>query len=80
MLQRTTGRTSVLAVAAGVLLLLRQGGKPANLGWLLLSIWLIVQGAMVLFSPSFGQSGIIMAVLGLAAGVLILLRRQWDLK
>ena len=79
-----------LAVAAGVLLLLRQGGMftklgwllllsqggmSANLGWLLLSVWLAVQGAMVLFSLSFNQSGIIMAVLGLAAGVLILLRR-----
>jgi hypothetical protein len=66
---------AVLAITAGVLLLLRQGGMSPNLGWLLLSAWLIVQGAMVLFSLSFGQSEIVMAVLALAAGVLILLRR-----
>ena len=64
-----------LAVAAGVLLLVREGGRSSNLGWLLLSVWLIVQGAMVLLSVSFNQSGTIMAVLALAAGVLILLRR-----
>lgn len=66
---------AILAVAAGVLLLLRQGGMSANLGWLLLSIWLVVQGAMVVLSISFNQSGVIMAVLALAAGVLLLLRR-----
>ena len=85
---------AVLAVAAGILLLMaqvgvnlsrdrshrhnseRRGGRMSlNLGWLLLAIWLIVQGAMVLLKISFTDSGVIMAVVALAAGVLILLRR-----
>jgi hypothetical protein len=86
---------AVLAVAAGILLLMTEaglnvsrtagqrikhavrsrGGMALNLGWLLLAIWLVVQGAMILLKFSFTNSGIIMAVVALAAGVLILLRR-----
>ena len=50
---------------------------PENLGMLLLAIWLILFG--VLTAPSlnfsFAHSGDLLAVLGIATGVLLLLRR-----
>ncbi len=67
---------AILALAAGLLLLLGMSGRfSRNLGSLLLSIWLVVQGAVALLRISFPQSGLIMAVLAVAAGVLMLLRR-----
>ena len=67
----------ILAVAAGVLLLLEGRGRrlSKNLGILLLSIWLILTGLISLFGVDFPAAGQIMAVLAIAAGVLLLLRR-----
>jgi hypothetical protein len=73
---------AVLAVAAGLLILL--GGKRGrlrlsknlNLGMLLLSIWLIVTGAITLFNVSFPASGTILAILAMATGLLLLLKRN----
>jgi len=73
---------AVLALAAGVLILMnnlrmggRGGGLPANLGYLLLAIWLILTGMLPLLSITFAGSGTILAILAIAAGVLLLLRR-----
>ena len=69
---------AILAIAAGVLILL-QGKRirnlPSNLGVLLLSIWLIVTGLLSLLVISFPASGTILALLAIAAGILILLGR-----
>ena len=46
-----------------------------NIGMLLLAIWLILGGLMTLLSLSFTGSGVVMAILGIAAGVLILIGR-----
>jgi hypothetical protein len=50
---------------------------PKNLGMLLLAVWLILFG--VLTAPflnfSFAHSGDVLAVLGFAAGVLLVLQR-----
>jgi hypothetical protein len=46
-----------------------------NLGFLLLSIWLILTGLIELFKFSFSALPLIMAILAIAAGVLILLGR-----
>ena len=46
-----------------------------NLGMLLLAIWLIATGALPLLNINFPASGTILALLAIAAGVLILLRR-----
>lgn len=48
---------------------------PKNLGMLLLGVWLIAMGVSSLFTISFPNSDSILAVLGIAAGVLILLGR-----
>jgi hypothetical protein len=42
---------------------------------ILLAIWLIAMGAMTLLQLSFANSGLILAVLAIAAGILLLLGR-----
>jgi hypothetical protein len=46
-----------------------------NIGFLLLSIWLILYGLIALFSLTFSGLGIIMGILAIAAGIFILLGR-----
>ncbi len=69
---------AILAIAAGVLLLIG-GGRPAkwtkNLGILLLAIWLIATGLVALLGVRIPASAEILAILAVAAGVLLLLRR-----
>ncbi len=64
----------VIAILAGVLLLLRARDPKAvvNLGYLLLSVWLILTGLLTLFGVASLQLAIVMAVLGAVAGILIL--------
>lgn len=45
---------------------------PNNLGMLLLSVWLITSGMMTLLRFTFPHSGIVMATLAVATGVVIL--------
>ncbi len=46
-----------------------------NIGLLLLAIWLITSGVMVIFQINFAQSGLILAILAVAAGICLLLGR-----
>jgi hypothetical protein len=46
-----------------------------NIGMLLLSIWLILEGLIALLSLSFSGLSVIMALLAIAAGIFILLGR-----
>jgi hypothetical protein len=46
-----------------------------NVGVNLLSIWLTLTGLLPLFDLRFAYSGIILALLAVASGVLILLKR-----
>jgi hypothetical protein len=50
---------------------------PKNLGMLLLAVWLILFGLLTapFLKVSFAHSGDLLAVLGIAAGVLLLLQR-----
>ena len=68
---------AVLALAAGILLLIGASGTRmvSHLSALLLSIWLLVQGAIQLLQVSFPQMGLVMAVLAVAAGALMLVGR-----
>ena len=45
-----------------------------SLGMLLLAIWLILTGLLPLLRVSFAGSGIVLAILAIAAGVLILIQ------
>lgn len=46
-----------------------------NLGMVLLSIWLIATGVLSLTNINIPGAGLILAVLAIAAGVILLLRR-----
>jgi hypothetical protein len=46
-----------------------------DLGMFLLSIWLILTGLIAILHLSFTGKDIVMAVLAIAAGILLLLRR-----
>jgi hypothetical protein len=50
---------------------------PANLGMLLLAIWLILWGLLTapILKFSFAYSGDLLAALAIVAGILLLLRR-----
>jgi hypothetical protein len=49
--------------------------KAKGLGTLLLAIWLIATGLLAILNLSFTGMEIVMAVVAIAAGVLILIRR-----
>jgi hypothetical protein len=49
--------------------------KAKGLGTLLLAIWLIASGVITILNLNFTGMNIIMAVIAIAAGVLIILRR-----
>ncbi len=66
---------ALLAIAAGVFILLGARRLSNNAGMLLLSIWLILTGLFPLINLSFEGEGIVLAILAVAAGVLLLLRR-----
>lgn len=46
-----------------------------NLGLILLSVWLILTGALPLLKFSFAGLDILMSILAIAAGILLLLRK-----
>ncbi|MCL4559944.1 MAG: hypothetical protein M1281_04925 [Chloroflexi bacterium] len=64
-----------LAIIAGILILFRIRDSKAsiNLGMLLLSLWLMLTGLFGLFGAAFPAGTIFLAVLGLGAGVLLLI-------
>ena len=66
---------SLLAIAAGVLILAGPMRQTRQWGPLLLAIWLIATGLLPLVGISFPASGTILALLAVAAGVLLLLKR-----
>jgi membrane protein YdbS with pleckstrin-like domain len=68
---------SLLAIAAGVLMLLggAQFRSQRSFGVILLAIWLILVGVLPLLKISFPSEDILLAILEIAAGVLLLLRR-----
>jgi len=49
--------------------------RVKDLGMLLLSIWLILTGLIAILHFSFTGEDVVMAVLAIAAGILLLLRR-----
>ncbi len=64
----------ILAVAAGVLILLYAPGVSSRIGWMMAAVYLIAIGLTSILGLSFSGMGIILAILALAAGVLLLVR------
>lgn len=68
---------ALLAIAAGALLLfaLLQKGPLADLGLLLLAVWLLITGLVSLLGFGFSGLNIILGILVLVAGILLLVGR-----
>jgi hypothetical protein len=64
---------NLLAIAAGILILLQGDSWPARIGMLLLGAWLVVKGLVALVGLSIQGIGLVLNVLAIAAGVLILM-------
>lgn len=64
----------VLAIVAGVLLLMASAKIGKSLGGVLLAVWLILKGLWPYLTP-LASLGPVLHVLGLVAGVLLLLRK-----
>jgi hypothetical protein len=64
---------ALLAVAAGILILLKPSSLHRSIGGILLSIWLIVSSLITLLGLTFPTQELIMGLLAIAAGVLLLL-------
>ena len=68
---------ALLAIVTGIVFLLDLRGRrlSANLGMLLLGIWLIATGLLPLLAVNVPYGGVILAVLAVVTGILLLLRR-----
>ena len=64
----------VLSFASGVILFLElpRNRYIGNLGVVLLSSWLVIQGIFIIFDLNFLAANIILAVLAIASGILLL--------
>lgn len=65
---------AILAVAAGVLILLYAPGVSFRIGWILTAVYLIAEGLTSILDVGFTGMGMVMSILALAAGVLLLIR------
>ena len=65
----------LLALVAGILILLGSAKLTKSLGFVLLGIWLILRGLSPFLYVGIPYFGVFIDLLALAAGVLILLRR-----
>lgn len=63
----------ILALAAGILILVTTPGVSNHIGWVLAAIYLIVLGLIGLINFSFSGLSTIMAILAIAAGVVLLI-------
>jgi len=64
---------AILALAAGILILVKTPGLSNNIGWILAAVYLILVGLSGLVNFSFSGMGVMMAVLAIIAGVVLLI-------
>ncbi len=69
---------AVLGIVTGTLFFLADRSEKIamQMGSILLGIWLVVSGLLSLFHVRFAGSGVILAVLAVAAGVMVLVFRR----
>jgi hypothetical protein len=65
---------AILAIAAGVMILIFHPDISNRIGWILAAIYLIVRGLAGLISFGFSGMDTILAVLALAAGIILLIK------
>jgi len=66
---------AILAIAAGILLLIRPGQISRTLGVILLCAWLILSGLVAITALAIPGGAVVLGLLAIAAGILILLGR-----
>ena len=66
---------NLLAIGAGVLILMQGRSWSEEIGMVLLGVWVLATGLLSLVSISFQGLGLILNLLAVAAGALILLGR-----
>lgn len=72
---------NILAIAAGVLILLQGRSWTADIGMILLGIWLVATGLLGLIDLNIPGIGLVLNILVIVAGVLILLKADnWSEK
>jgi hypothetical protein len=69
---------SVLGIVTGVFFFFadRSEKLSTQMGSILLGVWLIIGGLLSLFHLHFAGSGVILAVLSVATGVMVLILRR----
>jgi hypothetical protein len=69
---------ALLGIVTGILLFIANSSEKivTQIGGILLGIWLVASGLVSMFHVSFPGSGVILAVLGVAAGVMVLIARR----
>ncbi len=66
----------ILAIAAGILVVVRPGQISRTWGVILLCAWLVLSGLMAIFTSFVIPGGaVVLGLLAIAAGILILLGR-----
>ncbi len=65
---------AILAIAAGVMILIFYPDISNRIGWILAAIYLILRGLVGLISLGFSGLDMIMAVLAIAAGIILLIK------
>jgi hypothetical protein len=65
---------AILAIAAGVLIIVSTPGISNFVGWILAAAYLILLGLMEVIGFSFSGIGLVMAIVALVAGVLLLIK------
>ena len=67
---------SGLEISSGIVLLLSAiKEKPREFGILLLAVWLLIGGGITLFKFTFPNSSMTLAIIGGAAGLLLIIRK-----
>ena len=64
----------ILALAAGVLILVSSPGISYSVGWVVTAIYLIIRGFAGIIDFSFSGMGTVMAIFALGGGILLLIR------
>ncbi len=65
---------AILAIAAGVMILIFHPDISIRIGWILAAAYLILRGLVGLIDFSFAGLGTITAILALAAGIVLLIK------
>jgi hypothetical protein len=69
---------AVLGIVTGILFFIANSSEKigTQIGSILLGVWLVAGGLVSLFHVRFTGSSVILAVLGVTAGVLVLIARR----